>query len=43
MKRKYIAPEMKVFNIPTGSILLAGSETEIDITPKDWTSGGEAA
>ena len=41
MKRKYIAPEMKVFNIPSGrTALLAGSET--DLTPHDWTGGGDA-
>ena len=40
MKRKYIAPKMKIFNIPAGSFLLAGSEK--DIIPNDWTGGGEA-
>lgn len=40
MKRKYITPEIEIFNIQAGGTLLAGSVT---LTPKDWTGGGEAA
>ena len=39
MKKKYIAPEMEIFNIQVGGALLAGSAT---ITPHDWTGGGDA-
>lgn len=49
MKRKYNAPEMEEFDEQLEGILLVGSEesgseetdTE-DITPKDWTGGGDA-
>ena len=48
MKREYIAPEMEIFNIEAGGILLAASEetdetTTEEITPEDWTGGGESA
>ena len=38
MKKKYIAPEMEIFNIKIESTLLAGSA----LTPEDWGGGGEA-
>lgn len=41
MKRKYIAPKMEIYIIPAGkTVLLAGSEK--DLTPHDWTGGGDA-
>ena len=36
--KKYIAPEMEIFNIKIESTLLAGSS----LTPEDWGGGGEA-
>ena len=39
MKRKYIAPEMKIYNLPASSNLLAGSDK---LSPEDWSGGGNA-